>query len=301
VLTQQNPRSESGSPQSILAALLADFSWEDVADPLPSNLFVHLLSVFGIDAASARVALDRVCKKGLLDRHPSGRLVRYRLSAAAGQRRTTRIGRLLRFAGDLQPWDGTWTLLITSVPESRKELRAKLRAQMLALAFARQYDAVWVKPNRTSLAEAINVLEELGIEQGTVFSATYEQRRGLPGDPLDAFDLTSAEEGYRAFIREFGELAAPGRSRLSELDCLVLRIRLIDAWREAIRQDPLLPRELMREDSCRDTAQSVFLTAYDALGPGAEAALRDVGAAIGLPDLPLHHFRSRQLAAPPGK
>lgn len=290
---KQNPLAESASPQSILGALLADFSWELIADPLPSTIFVKLLEVFGIDAASARVALDRVCKKGLLDKLPSeGRLTQYRLSASAAQRRIESVTRLLRFGGEPLEWDGTWTLLITSVPESRKLTRARLRAQLIAEGFARQYDAVWVKPNRSAVDAAKAVLADLEIEQGSIYNSEYASSSNEVGDPRNAFELDEVHNAYLRFIREFEKVAQARMVRRTAADCLTQRIRLMDAWRSVIKQDPSLPDALLPKSFARGRAREVFLTTYDALGPGAEACVKDVAAQCGLAHAQLLHFPS---------
>lgn len=290
---KQTPLAETGSPQSILGALLADFSWELVPDPLPSTLFVKLLEIFGIPAASARVALERVCKKGLLDRLPTeGRLVHYRLSASAAQRRIEAVNRLLHYGTAASPWDGTWTLLITSVPESRKLTRSRLRAQLSAQGFARQYDAVWVKPNRSAVATAKAVLAELEIEQCSVYNAEHVQVCGSSGDPREAFAISQVNSAYLRFIQAFDNGVPSSEASPAAADCLAQRIRLMAQWRSVIRQDPELPLALYPEDFARDRAREVFLAAYTALGPGAEACIKDVAAQCGLSHARLWHIPS---------
>jgi phenylacetic acid degradation operon negative regulatory protein len=285
----------TGGPQSILTTLLGDYSWQLVAEPLPSALFVELLAAFDVDPRTARVALDRVARKGVLDRVRDGRFVHFRLSKAAAEQRMRRVRALVRFGLDVEAWDGTWTLLLTSVPESRKDLRVKLRVQLSALGFAPFYDAVWVKPNRSSAAVAKSIVNDLDIDRASVFCVTLEGGRGA-SDPVGCFDTSAVETKYRAFIEEFAKLSASPLRRLGERQALVLRTRLMDTWRSTIRLDPGLPAELLPASFARKRAREVFVRTYDALGPGAEAVLRSISMGCGLPaDLPLRHFTSEEV------
>jgi phenylacetic acid degradation operon negative regulatory protein len=290
------PESSTG-PQSILATLLGDYSWQLVRDTLPSSLFVELLRLFDIDAVHARVALERVAKKGLLDRVKVGRNVFYRLSRAASERRLARVGAVMRFGLDFEPWDGTWTMVLTSVPESQKELRAKLRAELAAQGFTPYYAAVWIRANQTAVPVGHQVIRDLGIEQGAVFTARYEPGSSMSVDPLSAFELDEVDARYRKFIAEFSSSKIKFR-KLHGADALVLRTRLMDAWRTTIKLDPKLPEELLPKRFSRDRAREVFLETYDLLGPVAEEALLAVARRCGLPDnVPLRHFTSSDIVA----
>lgn len=281
----------AGSPQSILGAILADYSWDLVPELIPSRTFVDLLAVFNVDAQSARVALDRICKKGLLDRCRHGRLVMYQMSADSGRRRISSLRRLFRFSRDIEAWDGTWTVVIASVPEARKHLRVRLRTQLAELGFASNFGAVWFKPNLSSQDAARQILARLEISQSTVLSASYEGPLGEDGDPLRAFDLQSAQAAYQGFVDRFGGFAGHASARLLPEACLKLRIQLLDAWHAATQLDPLLPRELCPPEFGRETAQDVFLATYDSLGPGAEQAVREIAVGSGLAtDAQLHYF-----------
>ena len=284
------------SPQSLLATILGDYSWQLVQEPLPSALFVKLLGAFGIEAPVARVAIDRVCKRGLLDRTREGRLALYRYSKAAAELRLRRVLPLMRFGEDIEPWDGTWTMLLTSVPETRKELRARLRTQMAALGFVHYYDAVWVKPNHSSIPLAQAAIAELGIDQGAVFSTRFHGGSGPAADPLQSYDIAAVQTHYQAFLTRFAPLCKTPYRRLEGPEPLVLRTRLMDAWRTTIKLDPMLPAELLPQDFGRAKARQVFLAAYDALGPGAQAVVRDMARDCGLPaGTPLRHFTSREV------
>jgi phenylacetic acid degradation operon negative regulatory protein len=302
-MTRRTARVESQAeesitgPQSILATMLGDYSWQLVRDAIPSSLFVALLGLFDIDAVSSRVALERVAKKGLLDRIKSGRNVYYRLSRAASERRLARVGAVMRFGLDFEPWDGTWTMVLTSVPEAQKELRAKLRAELADQGFTPYYAAVWIRANRSAVPAAQQVIRELGVEQGAVFNARYEPGSSPAADPITVFPLDDVEARYREFIGTFSSTKIKFR-KLGGADALVLRTRLMDAWRNTIKLDPKLPAELLPPRFSRDKAREVFLETYDLLGPAAEEALLRVARASGLPeDVALRHFTSSEIIA----
>ena len=219
-------------------------------------------------------------------------MAQYRLSASAARRRIESVSRLLQYGSEPSDWDGTWTLLITSVPETRKLVRARLRAQLAAEGFACQYDAVWVKPNRRAVDVAKTVLSELEIEQGSIYNSEYMPSSSEAGDPRNAFELDKVQSTYIRFISEFEKVAQARMVRRTAAECLTLRIRLMDAWRSVIKQDPSLPDALLPAGYARGRARDVFLATYDALGPGAEACVREIAAQCGIAHTQLRHFPS---------
>jgi phenylacetic acid degradation operon negative regulatory protein len=294
------PRDQQeAGPQSLLAILLGDYNWRLVREPVPAGVFVRLLTEFGITQAAARVALDRVCHRGLLIKHKSGRATHFSFSPSATQRHRERGRHIMGFGAPGAAWDGSWTLLLTSIPEQQRELRAQLRARLQAQGFARLYDAVWARPGRPALERASSVLQDLPEIQATLLSARIENTAG-GGDPLSAFDLPALAQAYDAFIAGHAPLQRRARKmNIEASEALVLRTRLMDAWRAVIKLDPALPDALLPPRFPRQRARLLFIETYDALGPLAEQRLRQLVAEFR-PDIAaqLRHHRSSDLLVP---
>ena len=137
------PRSRVGAqPQHLLITLLADY-WFGRDDQLPSAGLVDLLGEFGISAASARAALGRRSRRGLLRSSKSGRRTFYGLTPLAVRVLKDGLGRILSFGTEpAEPWDGTWLVVAFSVPEERRDARHVLRSRLCWQGFAPLYDGV---------------------------------------------------------------------------------------------------------------------------------------------------------------
>ena len=291
------PRDQQeAGPQSLLAILLGDYTWRLVREPVPAAVFVRLLTEFGVTEAAARVAIERVSKRGLLTKQKAGRAAYFTFSSYATVRHRDRGRHIMGFGAPRSPWDGTWTVLLTSIPEKQRELRAQLRTRLQAQGFARLYDAVWARPGRAALERGHSVLQALPEIQATLLSTSVQAVAG-GGDPLLAYDLPSLAAAYDDFITGHTELQRrTRRARVDASATLVLRTRLMDAWRSVIRLDPELPDELLPAKFPRAHARSLFIETYDALGPLAEQRLHQIVGAFR-PDISvqLHHHRSADL------
>lgn len=286
---------ETNGTQSLVRTLLGDYTWADAGGPIPAGVFTRVLAEFGISDMAARLALERVAGHGFLMRDMVGRAVLYRLSDWALSHHQERFARLLGTDTQPEPWDGQWTLVLASVPEAQRELRAQLRTRLLAARFARFYDAAWLRPGAAAVQTARAVLESLNATeplQVTVLRAQHED--GFAGrNPLEAYDLDAVAQHYAAFIKHYSPLVQRAREgQVPTSDALVRRTQLMDAWRSAVRSDPLLPTELLPAEFPRDAARALFVEAYDHLGPPAAEQLRRIVASVR-PDI-APHLQHRQ-------
>lgn len=121
-------------------------------------------------------------------------------------------------------------------------------------------------------------LHDLGFEGVAAFASRLihpldaEGRRALVDWPLERVALL-----YEDFIGQYGEvpgLAAQGA--VAPTEALVLRTRMMDAWRTLVRLDPDLPVDLLPSSWPRARARDIFATVYDALGPLAEFRCKQI-------------------------
>jgi DNA-binding PadR family transcriptional regulator len=100
------PRIQSGyPPQHLLLMLLGDYGLS-VGEPIPSGSLVTLLDDFGVSVASARAALSRLARRGLLVATKGGRNTYYALTQRCAQ--VVAEGRRLTYGytGLIDDWDG---------------------------------------------------------------------------------------------------------------------------------------------------------------------------------------------------
>jgi phenylacetic acid degradation operon negative regulatory protein len=269
------PRTQSGAnPQHLIVTLLGDYWWGR-REHLPSSGLVALASEFDITATSARAALSRLARRGLLDSSRQGRRTYYGLTARAEQVLDEGLHRIMAFGIEDRPWRGSWVVVIFSVPEDQRDLRHLLRTKLRWLGFGPLYDGVWVSP-RARAEDTARELVELGVASATVLESRIVRALG-GGDPLRAWDLDGLRREYDAFVAEFTPLL--DRVQAGEVggaEALVARTRVMDAWRQFPGLDPELPEDALPGGWPRRDAQQIFARVYDALGPLAEVRFRQI-------------------------
>ena len=260
------PRLQIGAnPQHLIVRLLGDY-WSARRDHLPSAALVALANEFDITSTSARAALSRLARRGLLDASRDGRRTFYGLTARAERVLTDGFARIVRFGLDDSPWDGSWAVVIFSVPEVHRDVRHLLRTRLRWLGFAPLYDGAWVSA-RADTVEATAVLAELGVPTATLLVGRVAYAIN-GGDPLRAWDLDRLGVTYRQFIDEFGPLLERAEvGEVSAAEAMVARTRVVDAWRQFPNLDPELPEDVLPPAWPRRQAQAIFARVYDALGP----------------------------------
>lgn len=269
------PRTQSGAnPQHLIVTLLGDYWWGR-REHLPSSGLVALACEFDITATSARAALSRLARRGLLDSTRQGRRTYYGLTARAEQVLAEGLHRIMAFGVEDRPWSGSWVVVIFSVPEDQRDLRHVLRTRLRWLGFGPLYDGVWVSP-RAVAEETARELIELGVASATVLESRVV--RALEGgDPLRAWDLDALCREYEAFVAEFSPLLERVQAGdVGGAEALVARTRVMDAWRQFPGLDPELPEDALPAGWPRREAQRIFARVYDALGPLAEVRFRQI-------------------------
>ena len=273
------PRKQVGpNPQHLLITLLGDF-WHGRAVPVPSSALVDVLGEFDISPASARSALSRLARRGILTLHRDGRSTAYSVREEflrAGEARAARNLRLGR-EDAATTWDGRWVIVMAGTLDDTRESRQSLRTYLRSSGFAPIQDGTWASVSADE-REVREGLAELGLRGVLAFSANlvYPDDR-LAGHGVIQWPIDGVAEAYREFIADY----APYRQRVADgllppREALVVRTRMMDSWRSIVRQDPDLPDELLPADWPRPHARSIFADLYDDLGPLAEARCRQI-------------------------
>lgn len=282
------PRTHAGTqPQHLIVTLLGDY-WFGRREALPSAGLVALVEEFGISSSSARAALSRLARRGLLGLSKVGRRTFYSPTPYAERVLTDGRRQIFSFGRDpAGSWDGTWLVVIFSVPEERREVRHLLRTRLRWLGFGPLYDGVWVSPHHLG-EEVSEVLANCGVDQATVLRTVPVNLGSEPlYSPMSAWNLDDMRSMYDQFIERFEPLV--GRilkGRLSASESLIEREAIMDTWRTFPGLDPALPKELLPADWPRDHALEIFTRAYDSLGPLALFRFRQIMSAYS-PELSL--------------
>ncbi|PZA22076.1 transcriptional regulator, partial [Modestobacter versicolor] len=221
-------------PQTLLLSLLGSVVLDQELPPVPSAVLLDVLADLGVTEAAARATLKRMTQRGLLDRGQVGRSAQYTLTPLAERvlrRADERVSSPAPFAHP----PGEWTLLSYSVPESRRDLRHKVRSRLTWAGFGGLRDGLWIAPGTVDVG-AVLAPGELteAADLADAFAA-----RPLPGTDVDrlvrrAWDVAALRRAHLRFVADW---SAPPRVTGS----LAQRTLLGADWLLLLRTDPGLP------------------------------------------------------------
>lgn len=271
------PRRQTGNaPQSLAVTLVADYTLDNRAW-LPNAAIVDLLGDFGITIGAARTAISRLARRGVLEGSRQGRHSFYRLTEPAAADLSIGGASIATFATRPDAWDGSWTVIVFTLPKEEKSQRSALRAQLRWRGYAPLYDGVWVSPQPLT-AETYEQLIAVTPGAMTAFRAQH-----LPfvadatREPIEAWDIVEIARQYQAFIRRWEPLLPRIRAaRVTGADAVRARTEVMESYRRFPTLDPLLPLELMPSDWPRTRAGELFVAAYDGLVEPAQDHVRAV-------------------------
>jgi phenylacetic acid degradation operon negative regulatory protein len=214
---------------------------------------IEVFARAGVGEHAARSTLARMVNRGMLTRQRHGRAMYFGLTAQAERILHDGEDRIWRTGAVNQDWDGYWTLLGFSLPESWQRQRHELRSQLTWAGFGPLFNGLWVAPGRV---EVTRLVASLGLESRV--KAFYAQ--AIPGTDIAAmarenWDLEAVAARYRGFLARWqGADVPPGRR-----DPLAVQLLLLSDWLQVIRADPRLPVELLPADWAAARAEALFV------------------------------------------
>ena len=267
------------SPVRQVLTIFGDYWWH-VQEPMPTGALVAALADLGVKEPAARATLTRMTRTGLLTLDRAGRRTVHRLTERAVAIVDEEAAWLDSFGLEEAPWDGLWSVLAFSIPESQRATRHLARSRLKWLGFAPLYDGVWISPGDRA-SEAMAHLRELEVKDVTSMRASLDT--SIDGGPQAAWDLGAVAEQYRQFADALHAAGAP----LSETEAFAERTRLMLRWQAFRVLDTGMPAELVPPGWPRVATRGAWARRYNELGEAAEARVRQhVGAiAEGLSQL----------------
>jgi len=245
------------SARSLLLTVLGEFVLPR-PEPVWTQTLIDVLAELGVEQKSARQALARTAAEGLLASDRSGRRVRWSLSTSGRRLLTDGAARIYGFGTRTTAWDGRWRVLLVSVPESRRQLRHRLRTRLAWAGLGSPTPGVWVTPDPAKQDEVARVIADLEL---TAVTSSFVGPFGAIGAERDvvaqAWDLAGIEGAYADFLATFGS-AAPA----TPSEVMTAQIHLVHAWRRFPFLDPSLPGELLPAGWAGARAAALFGTLH---------------------------------------
>ncbi len=235
-------------PETLLLALFG-IHVLDRGIAVSTRSVITVLERLGAGEPAIRATLSRMAQRDLLGVVRQGRQAFIRLTAHGES--VLRDG-LVRLEGHVvdRTWDGRWTLLSFSVPETRRADRHALRTRLEWFGFGPLRSGLWLS---TSVQDVSPALSELGLlDHAQVFRAEAFMWTDPARIAEEAWDLAGIAKGYTRFCERWTG------GVFDDLDELARRVRLDAEWLLLIRHDPRLPLALLPEDWPGVAAEQLF-------------------------------------------
>jgi phenylacetic acid degradation operon negative regulatory protein len=269
VSSQEQP--DAARPQSLLLAFFGGYLLGRGVH-VATSAVIDVLDRVGVSEHATRSTLSRMARRDLLHRVRRGRKVYLGLTWRSRQVLHDGDVRVWRTGAVHDGWDGTWTLLSFSLPDSWQRQRHELRSRLLWAGFGPLQGGLWIAPSPVDFSDIGAGLEAAAHVK--VFEARALPPTDVDALVRDAWDLDAIAARYRGFLCRWAD--ADRRPQLP--DALATQLVLQTEWLQVIRRDPRLPAQHLPADWPAEPAQRLFRALYAELDPQArsEVAALDV-------------------------
>lgn len=225
---------------------------------------IQVMAALGLNDRAVRTAVFRLAKDGWLSATQQGRRSFYSLTDSARLR--FQAAHRVIYGGGPEPWDGTWTVVLTGVLPT--ETRERLRGELFWQGFGQVFPGVLVHPAPDQAALRQTLLDTGATAMPVLAAHSQDWANGdsLQAITARAWDLAAIASRYEAFLANFRPLRAAASDEL----CFVQRTLLIHEYRRALLRDPMLPDALLPLDWPGAAARQLCQDLYRSVQSGAE-------------------------------
>jgi phenylacetic acid degradation operon negative regulatory protein len=253
----------TGRPQSLMLTLFGLYLL-DGDRAVYSGSVIEVLGRLGVSDVAVRSTLTRMVKRQLLVRHPYGRKTYFGVSRHArdvlrdGYRRMWEVGAVNR------DWDGTWTVVGFSLPDSRRAERHLLRSALTWEGFGPLQSGLWVAAGARDVSAIVGALGLL--DEVNALSATAIEPTSAEDVVKRAFDTDRIAQGYSSFLQRWDVR----RPLPAAADDLSRQLLLHADWLRLVREDPRLPAAHLPSGWPAIRAEKVFRRLGERLAASAD-------------------------------
>ena len=257
-------------PQSLMLAFFGNHVLEEGDLCVYSGSIIDVLGRVGVGEQAVRSTLTRMVNRGLLRRQREGRRMYFGLTRQATRVLQDGRTRIWKQGAVNDDWDGSWTLLGFSLPDSWKRQRHDLRSRLTWSGFGALYSGLWIAPGDVDVSGPVS---ELGLSAHVkIFHARAAEVTDIERMVSDTWDLESIAARYVTFDKRWTAHLGTGSGE----DPIGTLLRLVSEWLWTIRTDPRLPaRHLPPAWPARPAQETFRRVAEQTAGP-AQLMARDL-------------------------
>nr|WP_275424818.1 PaaX family transcriptional regulator C-terminal domain-containing protein [Streptomyces sp. SID13726] len=253
-------------PQSLMLTFFGNHVLEQGELGVYSGSIIDVLGRVGVGEQAVRSTLTRMVNRGLLRRQREGRKMFFALTPQATRVLIDGRTRIWTQGAVNDDWDGSWTLLGFSLPDSWKRQRHDLRSRLTWSGFGALYSGLWIAPGQVDVSATVT---ELGLTAHVkIFHAQAAEVTDIEQMIRDTWDLESIAARYVTFDKRWTAHLGNG----PDDDPIGTRLRLVSEWLWTIRTDPRLPARHLPPAWPARTAQETFQRVAEQTHPALEAA-----------------------------
>ena len=191
--------------QDLVFTLFGDYLLERDR-PVWTGGLITLLGQLGLSPMAVRTVLSRMTRKGWLTAERLGTRSWYGLTPRGRKLLESGRERIYRPTSDAS-WDGKWSVIVFSVPETRRRLRDALRVRLSWLGCGLLTSGAWISPHDVR-AEVLEIAAELKLGKNLeIFRGEHQAHSSPERLVAQCWDLAGLDRRYAAFIarwsREF--------------------------------------------------------------------------------------------------
>lgn len=256
-------------PQTLMLNLLGRYLLGRAAAVSAASI-IEVFARVGVGEHAARSTLARMVNRGILTRQRHGRTVYFGLTAQAERILQDGEDRIWRQGAVNREWNGYWTLLGFSLPESWQRQRHELRSQLTWAGFGPLFNGLWIAPGQVDVAELVG---SLGLESHVkAFHAQTVPGTDVASMAQETWDLDAVAARYRSFLHRWRDPDAPPRCG----DPLAAKLLLACDWLQVIRADPRLPAAHLPPDWPAAEAEALFVRVDKDVDAAADALAQQI-------------------------
>jgi phenylacetic acid degradation operon negative regulatory protein len=234
------PQANTGSARSLLLTVLAELVAPQ-SDKVWTASLLYILLRLEVEERTARRSIARAAESGWIRPQRDGREVAWELTPEG--RQLIRSGaRRIDSVRKTSSWDGSWLIVLVTVPHMQRAVRRKLHAALSWEGFGNPQPGVWVSPHLNRQEGAWQIINSLGLRDSTLAFAGAALPLGLREDEIvaRAWDLDAVRAEYEQLILRYSGLRpGPGDPTL------LTHIQMANEWQRIPFLDPQLPDALL--------------------------------------------------------
>ncbi|MDQ0711396.1 hypothetical protein QFZ55_000848 [Streptomyces luteogriseus] len=182
-------------PQSLMLTFFGNHVLEEGDLGVYSGSIIDVLGRVGVGEQAVRSTLTRMVNRGLLQRQREGRKMFFGLTPQASRVLIDGRTRIWKQGAVNDDWDGSWTLLGFSLPDSWKRQRHDLRSRLTWSGFGALYSGLWIAPGHVDVSA---VVIDLGLTAHVkIFHAQAAEVTDIEQMIRDTWDLESIARPLR--------------------------------------------------------------------------------------------------------